>query len=391
MEKTAKKLPSSVQSVISNNDLLIQILVRLPPLSLILFKSVSKRWLSLIKDDVNVTFRRNPDPPSGLFLERMSLTNTSESYSCDFVPLDNRIPLLGPNFTFGPEVRHKHDVEILHSCNGLLLCRTYSKLYNHIYYEKLYVYNPSITNMFKVLPIPNIETYYKKYGCGGGVKMAFDPSKSPHYKVIYAEIVERDMDDMDDMMVQLHTFSSETGNWSLCGHQFPEHSFQYFEGGVYWNDAIYWPIGEGKIFKLEIVNEYPVLTALRTPLTLDLKVHYINNLFESRGCLLLFCMDNACSQHFTIYEKRNVYSEWSLKYIVNLDDIIKPFPKRRWSECPYVFCIVLGEREEDSFMVMKLDKKVVQYKIVSKTLCTISDLGDGLITGFEFIPSFANV
>nr|GEX68840.1 F-box protein At5g07610-like [Tanacetum cinerariifolium] len=270
---------SSVQSVISNNDIITEILLKLPVLSLVLFKSVSKHWYSLIKE-ANITFCPNLDPLSGLFLKKISYKNYCESFSYDFVSLDTRISiyrssLLATNFTFGPEVRHKSDdVKILDSCNGLLLCRTYS---------------------------------------------------------------------------------------------------------------------EGKIFKLDIMNEHPVLTAFQTPLTLDVKFHY-GWLFESRGYLLIVGMENACSQHFTIYKKRNVYSEWSVKYIVNLDEIINPFPKR-WSECSNVFCIVLGEREEDSFLLMQLDQKVVQYKIVSKTPITISDLGrnENLSSCSQFIPSFANV
>ncbi|GKF02970.1 hypothetical protein Tco_0029893, partial [Tanacetum coccineum] len=146
--------------------------------------------------DVNVTFRRNPDPPSGLFLERMSLTNTSESYSCDFVPLDNRIPLLATNFTFGPK------------------------------------------------------TYYKKYGCGGGVKMAFDPSKSPHYKVIYAEIVERDMDDMDDMMVQLphFLFRNRAIGCLLVGINSRTFFSSISWEENYWKDALIGQSGGVKIF-----------------------------------------------------------------------------------------------------------------------------------------------
>nr|GFA47643.1 hypothetical protein [Tanacetum cinerariifolium] len=194
------------------------------------------------------------------------LIGISAPISCDFVPLDIRVPvcrssLLATKFTFGP----------------------------------------------KVIPEPNV-TYY----CNSGLRMAFDPTKSPHYKVIFGEIVR-------DTWVQIHTYSSETGNWSLCGHQFP-HPLVSFEG-VYWNDAICWlnyDTSEGKVLKLDIMNDHPVLTALRTPLTLDGKVHNQCYLFESRGCLLLVGKDNACSRHFTIYEKGNVYSEWSVKNMLEL-------------------------------------------------------------------------
>ncbi|GJS22088.1 AT-hook motif nuclear-localized protein 28-like protein [Tanacetum coccineum] len=370
---------SSVQSVISNDDLLTEILARLPVLSLVLFKSVSKHWFSLIKE-ANLTFRRILDPVSGLFIYTSYKKDRFErSYSYNFVPLDIRIPT---NFTFGPDVHG--DFQVLHACNGLLLCLTYSR--------KLIVYNPSITKMLKVLPEPYNVTYYDYSIFYGGLRMAFDPTKSPHYKVIYADLVEGDHP--LDKWVQIQTFSSETGNWSLCGPQFSPRSFVLFGNGVYWNDAFHWindefhddHDGDGDdFFKLDIMNEHPVLTASRIPLTEC-------RLFESGGCLLLVGdKGGAHSGHFTIYEKRNEYSQWSLKYIVNLDDIIKPFPTS-WSIWSNVFCIV-SEEKEDSFLVMELDKKVVQYKIVSKTLSTISDLGPNgnLVSCFQFIPSFANV
>nr|GEW25092.1 hypothetical protein [Tanacetum cinerariifolium] len=62
----------------------------------------------------------------------------------------------------------------------------------------------------------------------------------------------------------------------------------------------------GDCFKLDIMNEHPVLTASRIPLSEC-------RLFESGGCLLLVGRKGgAHSGHFTIYEKRNDYSQWSL-------------------------------------------------------------------------------
>ncbi|GKB58316.1 F-box protein-like protein isoform X2, partial [Tanacetum coccineum] len=70
---TSNELPSSVSAVVSSDDLLTEILLRLPILSLLFFKSVSKHWLSLIRH-INSTSRRtqNPhlDPPTGLFVRR---------------------------------------------------------------------------------------------------------------------------------------------------------------------------------------------------------------------------------------------------------------------------------------------------------------------------------
>ena len=119
----------SVHAVEYNDDLLIEILVRLPVVSLFLFKSVCKRWLSLISNQT-FTLRRSQiptlDPSYGLLIQR--------SCKYDFVSFDTRIPskrsALKTTFPFGSEGGY---VTILQSCNGLLLlccCNTKFSLSN---------------------------------------------------------------------------------------------------------------------------------------------------------------------------------------------------------------------------------------------------------------------
>lgn len=150
----------------SNDDLLIEILLRLPILSLLLFKYVSKRWLSLIK---NLTFTRSKsrylDPPSGLYLKRHWST-----LKYDFIPFDIRVL---PNRSPFPICVDENDVAIMHSCNGLFLC---------IGSSKFYVYNSSL-NHIRILP-PGYYSDLNPYM--GGFKLAFDPTKSPHFKLVYA-------------------------------------------------------------------------------------------------------------------------------------------------------------------------------------------------------------
>ncbi|GKF44877.1 hypothetical protein Tco_0131429, partial [Tanacetum coccineum] len=94
-------------------------------------------------------------------------------------------------------------------------------------------------------------------------------------------------------------------------------------------------------------------------------------------------------RHFNIYQMINENAGWSLKYIVNLHDTMEPFPKPRGiGSC--VWFVVLGEREEDSFMVMELRNKVVQYKIVLKTVRELCE-SKWKSTRFQFIASFAGV
>nr|GEW91777.1 hypothetical protein [Tanacetum cinerariifolium] len=176
-------------------------------------------------------------------------------------------------------------------------------------------------------------------------RMAFDPTKSPHYKVVYASI----SDENDDVIVsiQIQTYSSETGNWDIvCSDPFPIRCFSGFQSGIHWNDGIHWltdsNYGSGYLhYKLDFVNERPTLTNVQLPGTLH---DWDRKLFESHGCLLLLGMAKTHSLQLNVYKMRNGNSEWSFKYFVNLCDIIKPI-SGRWIMRFRVLCIALGESE----------------------------------------------
>ncbi|GKE42428.1 hypothetical protein Tco_1469712 [Tanacetum coccineum] len=150
------------------------------------------------------------------------------------------------------------------------------------------------------------------------------------------------------------------------------------------------------VFALDINVEHQALTTIKTLVPLDNKVPstYDPMLFESRGCLLLLIScDDQCgySRLINVYEMTNGLFGWSIKYSVNLDDITGPFPKD-WSIYSRVRSIVLGESEEDSFMLIEHFGKLVQYKPVLKTSRELCELGLVGSTSaiFHFTASFTS-
>nr|GEU58570.1 hypothetical protein [Tanacetum cinerariifolium] len=108
----------------------------------------------------------------------------------DFVSLDPRLKskksVMDRSFTIG-STEEVDNVKILQSCNSLLLCGgSRMPVFD-------YIYNPS-TNQYKKLP--------------AGLRIAFDPTKSPHYKLVDARRIFCDID--------MQIYSSETSKWSLC-------------------------------------------------------------------------------------------------------------------------------------------------------------------------------
>ncbi|GKA61641.1 hypothetical protein Tco_0761160 [Tanacetum coccineum] len=173
------------------------------------------------------------------------------------------------SFTLG-SIEEADKVKILKSCNGLLLCTC---SWRHAFD---YIYNPSI-NLLKILPEPDYANVDSNvYGCAG-LRLAFDPTKSPYYKVMM------------------------------------------------------------------------------------------------KGS-----------------------SVWSVRYHVDTDDFMTPLPEG-WSIRSTVWSIVLGEREDDSFLGINLSGKVVEYILISKNQREMYDMGSNQLTddyhdGFippGFIPRFA--
>ncbi|GKC12204.1 hypothetical protein Tco_1008986 [Tanacetum coccineum] len=186
--------------VFTNDDILIEILIRLHILCIHLFTTVSKQWLQILTSSDFTDRRRkipNLDPPVGIFANHFR-----SLFHYDFVLLDLRLnsekSTMYHSFSFDEEGDH---VRILQSCNGLLMCT--SSEWPCFYY----VYNPSI-NLFKRLPQAN---YYLRNDLGffscGVFRLAFVPRKSIHYKVVLAERPSGD--------TWIHIYSSETEKWNF--------------------------------------------------------------------------------------------------------------------------------------------------------------------------------
>ncbi|GKC85454.1 hypothetical protein Tco_1141171, partial [Tanacetum coccineum] len=250
----------------------------------------------------------NLDPPVGIFAN-----HHRSLYHCDFVSLDLRLNSKKSNmyhsFGSGDEADH---VRILQSCNGLLLC-TGSK-WPYFYY----VYNPS-TNLFKRLPQANYYLHDDLEGLNRELK---------HCKF---NIEDNDHPIMTSLDIHhgLHR-----------GRKFLE-SF----GGPC-NDLI--------------------LLLMEIPHMLHLKGKFV----ESCGCLLLICRDEIGSTNFTIYKMIKGSSVWSVRYLVNIEQLMNPLPEG-WSIQTSVWSICVGEVEEDAFVVINISRKVVKYNLISKTTTEI--------------------
>ncbi|GKA69503.1 hypothetical protein Tco_0775567, partial [Tanacetum coccineum] len=224
------------------------------------------------------------------------------------------------------------------SCNGLLLCTGPG------WPACNYVYNPS-TNLFKMLPPPDYSHADSPFYTSVGLRMAFDPTKLLNYKVVHNGA--------------LHWLETKDIQYGYLKHY--KLNIEDHDHPILTTIQIHQGLNRVKNFFEPLGNNLRVCITIQIPQTL----HVEGKLFESRGCLLVVLRDYISSREFTIYKMRKGCSVWSVS-------------------------IVLGEREEDSCLVINLSGKVVEYNLISKTLYEIYDIGSNQLDDDELIPPFAS-
>ncbi|KAL1810500.1 hypothetical protein ACET3Z_027490 [Daucus carota] len=375
--KRRRCTPSSQQIVLDEQDLLTLILLRLPYRQLMSFKSVSKKWLSLITDTHFSRLLWNLLPPlraSGLFIQRPPKLEFPDKVY--FVPLDDKnTPSPFNTLTFAHDIFDPEKIRILQSCNGLLLCSTaFLNPYGYGECNK-YVYDPS-TNQLATLP-------KHPHGIGTRIRLiglTYDPSKSIHYKVI-GLVTTSQLEDVRDFYI----YSSETRAWKSSIKSYVPAPGMHFLDGVYWNGCMHWladgvsglNLPESSISDCLYFNmdEERLETFPRPPICVA----------SLRMCLYFGASEDHLhvveayryATSLSVYEMKSDYSEWFVKYRIDLDPISKVFPEmtkheflsRKKSDYAVgVLSLIRRESfQEDSFLVLEIPGKAIRYNLVDKS------------------------
>lgn len=382
---------TSQEIVLDEEDLLTLILLRIPYRDLLSFKSVSKKWLHLITTPHFTSLLRNALPPlraSALFIQRTYPNFLSKRLpdQVHFVPLDDpnaTSPFRNLDFAHDPYTYRQ--IRVCQSCNGLLLCSS-ARVFD-FNLSNCYVYNPS-TNHLDTLSKQPLCYGYEGYYIG----FAYDPSKSPHYKVI-AYITKIPLSFVGD----LHIYSSETGTWKASAQSFLPPEGILFTDGVYWNGSMHWlsflgsdcsnlpdSLSDGLYFN---VDEERFGTFPRPPIgakSISVRSRYFG---ESEDHLHV---TEVCqyATSLTVYEMKSDYSGWFVKYRIDLDPIAKVFPEMTkhmslsYDKTDYAVAVLsLIRREnfrEDSFLVLEIPGKAIRYNLVDGSFKLIWDFGVAL-------------
>ncbi|KAF3434833.1 hypothetical protein FNV43_RR21920 [Rhamnella rubrinervis] len=369
-ETPSSSSSSSSPSPTLSVDLLMEILVCLPVRSLIRFKSVSKQWLALISDPHFCSRRTSQTPPfhspaSGLVLLRPGIPSSSPTKNYECV---NLCKLSCPSFrNLSSTLDSSCTYEILQPCNGLFLLVSFINTYSRSNYC---VYNPT-TKACTVLPLPppvpsGTKLFLADYN------LALDPAKSPHYRVVCFRRSNRE-DSFNHPEIQI--YESETASWRLSDCGFSPGTFVsnriLFLGRIFWNGSIHWLHQSGVLY-FNVDEAY----VRKTPLPegsanwMDMELGYFG---VSGDHLHLVGVCIHSWPKFNVYEMKRDYSGWFVKFRVDLAELLIQFPEIQWNDFPNyacscsIICVVRGELDDDSYLVLHIPGKIVRYYLKTKT------------------------
>ncbi|KAF7147743.1 hypothetical protein RHSIM_Rhsim03G0248900 [Rhododendron simsii] len=345
----------ALEVVVSNEDLLPEILFLVPVKPLLKFKCVSKQWYSLITDSKFASnhSRRNPSSSliSGIYFYDKPLALNS-------VSLHGHLSL--PTLAFLDPVRKGSESRVVDSCNGLMMFSNGGGMH-------YIVCNPT-TQKYITLPEPGRSTTYRSVGGQFGAYLAFDPLKSLYYKVLLISHHSGVKESSDSYLI--HIYSSKTASWKEIHAKAPLGGSYYCR--VFWNGAIHWMNHDNVHIRFDVDTENLMGTVMpKVPNILaEEKTRFFG---ECGGSLLLIQTREYAALRFRILEMEKDCCCWIVKYRVNMMPTYSVFHHVYYRDFR-VLCCANGSDGKDLVLVLAIAGKVIAYNLNLKSVKVLLSL-----------------
>ncbi|KAL3526867.1 hypothetical protein ACH5RR_011523 [Cinchona calisaya] len=349
-DSTAEKQEEKIiEILVEGSDILLEVFSRLNPQTLFKFKSVSKGFCNFIgQAEFAAHHYRNCKAIAGrtltgLFFQGKEQSNLHDEElrlldKVDFLPVESEaggIP--DPSLEFLKQRGNTEGVEILDSCNGLLLCMRYT---SNTPIKSYFVCNP-LTKQKVALPNPK-----KPYNRISFALMADFDHNYLKYKVLCL------FKGSDNTYSKLMILSSETtGDWMVLEQELPPVSYEFLNGSkAFFNGSLFWDCIEGHILVCDFnVNRKKdrckLIEAPRAPLG--------RCLWKSEHKLHCYC-----------HGFEDEYPEWTLT--INDDGKQdynwKPEKSEQFRNLTDDFSAKL---DSDNWLIERKAKPRIQFKIIS--------------------------
>ncbi|KAM5581904.1 hypothetical protein ABKV19_010904 [Rosa sericea] len=205
------------------------------------------------------------------------------------------------------------------------------------------------------------------------IALAFDASKSPHYKVVCLRTIDGSK---NCTIFHVVIYSSETQSWRLLD-SFIERVFSipYHERMLYWNGAINWLGMYGEVAYFHIDEERDDFID-NPPHLYEKDICKRKSRYFRESCdghhLHLIDLFYPCLTKFEVLEMGRDYSGWFVKYHVDLDPLCASFLLFVYGQFVVLFLHRdENEEEESSSLLLHTPGKLISYNLESKTFKSV--------------------
>jgi hypothetical protein len=366
------------------DDLIVEILSRLPVKSICRFKCVSRHWHGLISHPEHR--KKLPQTLSGFFYPRYLLDHEDEITAIsDFVGISGAedLPFPDPSLPFLPGYKWIHPQD---SCGGLLLCGCWKvnprDEFNYV------VCNPA-ADKWVVLPEAPDDGSSDDGSSVATIRLCFDPANSSHFHVL--QLLE---EDQYGYITGLDIYSSETGAWSHKENGWGDEVALVESRGVFMNGMLHLLSFESTILTVDTEGKTWSTIPLLESMGFENFCHGpVAFLGQSQGRL---CYMNT-RKHITnkisvwILEDYSAVTagQWNFKYNISTSQLfgeVDLMMERDYS------LIAIHPEANVVFFVSKFEDLLISYDMDQAKVCVICNLTEPMCGTFlpylPYVPFF---
>ncbi|OEL22016.1 hypothetical protein BAE44_0016962 [Dichanthelium oligosanthes] len=353
------------------DDLIVEILSRLPAKSICRFKCVSWHWYGLITDPEHR--KEIPQTLSGFFYPSYRWTQEDPNKTLpNFVDIvrDEELPFSDPSLSF---MAGYSSIIPKICCNGLLFCLCWKVSPRD---ESDYVVCNPATKKWVVLPDSGDESIFLEYRFG------FDPAISPHFHVFQIT----DADENYGYIGDVNIYSSGTGAWSHKGNGWGDELQIVDSRGVFLNGMLHLLTYDFKIRAVDTEGK----TWRTIPLLENMTVSCLGDgpqafIGQSQGLMYYINMRESDTSKLSVWILEDYNSgEWIFKYNISTAQIFGE--KNLMLEGGYALIAIHPECNL-IFFVWKSEVILMSYDMDHGKVCVVCSLKEYLFDPFlPYLP-----